>query len=490
VVLRAICRALVVNQSKITMSLNVPDFSNVRILVAGDLMIDQYWFGPTSRISPEAPVPVVKVTRTTARAGGAANVAANLAALGATTMVAGVVGDDNNGRQLKELLDDLGVASDLCKSLHPTITKLRVLSRNQQLIRLDTEDAYSNADAEELAVIIDRHLARQDICVLSDYAKGSLADIPSLVAMCRAHNVPVLADPKGEDFSIYAGVTALTPNLAEFEAVVGKSRDDAELISKAQALRDKLDIQYLIVTLSERGMMIISEADEPEILRAKAREVFDVTGAGDTVIATLAAGLGAGLSISESAALANLAASLVVAKIGVATITPAELRLALHEQGQGGRGLLTEEQAAKVVHEAQARGERVVMTNGCFDILHPGHVSYLQEARGRGDRLIVAVNSDASVKLLKGSDRPINSLEDRMAVLAGLASVDWVVGFEEETPERLITKLLPDVLVKGGDYKAEQIAGAKAVLQNGGSVEVLGFLEGRSTSAILDSIRK
>ena len=472
------------------MSLNVPDFSKVRILVAGDLMLDQYWFGPTSRISPEAPVPVVKVTRTTARAGGAANVAANLAGLGALTTVAGVVGDDPNGSHLKELLNELGIESDLYKSMHPTITKLRVLSRNQQLIRLDTEDNYSSADAEELAVIVGRHLVQQDVCVLSDYAKGSLADTPALVQLCRQNNVPVLADPKGVDFSVYKGVTVLTPNLAEFEAVVGESANDEELIAKAQTLRDKLDIQYLVITLSERGMMIVSDDEEPEMLPAKAREVFDVTGAGDTVIATLAAGLGAGLSISQSAALANLAASLVVAKIGVASVTPAELRLALHEQGQGGRGLVTEEQAIKVVREAQARGEKVVMTNGCFDLLHPGHVSYLQEAKGRGDRLIVAVNADESVKVLKGEDRPINSLEDRMAVLAGLAAVDWVVGFEEETPERLISEVLPNVLVKGGDYHPDQIAGGLAVLENGGSVEVLGFLEGRSTSSILDAIRK
>ena len=472
------------------MSLNVPDFSKVRILVAGDLMLDQYWFGPTSRISPEAPVPVVKVTRTTARAGGAANVATNLAGLGALTTLAGVVGDDPNGSHLTELLNELGIESDLYKSMCPTITKLRVLSRNQQLIRLDTEDNYSSADAEALAVIVGRHLVQQDVCVLSDYAKGSLADTPALVQLCRQHDVPVLADPKGVDFSVYKGVTVLTPNLAEFEAVVGESANDDELIAKAQTLRDKLDIQYLVITLSERGMMIVSDDDQPEMLPAKAREVFDVTGAGDTVIATLAAGLGAGLSISQSAALANLAASLVVAKIGVASVTPAELRLALHEQGQGGRGLVTEEQAIKVVREAQARGEKVVMTNGCFDLLHPGHVSYLQEAKGRGDRLIVAVNADESVKVLKGEDRPINSLEDRMAVLAGLASVDWVVGFEEETPERLISEVLPNVLVKGGDYHPDQIAGGRAVLENGGSVEVLGFLEGRSTSSILDAIRK
>ncbi|MDG1463252.1 MAG: bifunctional D-glycero-beta-D-manno-heptose-7-phosphate kinase/D-glycero-beta-D-manno-heptose 1-phosphate adenylyltransferase HldE [Gammaproteobacteria bacterium] len=472
------------------MSLNVPDFSNVRILVAGDLMLDQYWFGPTSRISPEAPVPVVKVKKTTARAGGAANVAVNLSSLGASTTIAGIVGDDPNGLHLAELLDKLGVHSDLCKSLHPTITKLRVLSRNQQLIRLDTEDEYSTVDAEELSIIIDSHLDGQNVCILSDYAKGSLGDIPALVALCHKHAVPVLADPKGIDFDIYRGVTVLTPNLSEFEAVAGPSNSDAELFEKAQALRAALDITYLIVTLSERGMMVISEDSEPEMFPAKAREVFDVTGAGDTVIATLAAGIGAGLNISEAAALANLAASLVVAKIGVASVTTDELRLALHEQGQGGRGLLTQEQAAKAVREAQSRGEKVVMTNGCFDILHPGHVSYLQEAKARGHRLIVAVNSDESVKALKGEDRPINPLEDRMAVLAGLASVDWVVGFEEETPERLISEVLPNVLVKGGDYLPEQIAGGRAVLENGGSVEVLGFLEGRSTSSILDAIRK
>jgi len=472
------------------MSLTVPDFSTVKILVAGDLMLDQYWFGPTSRISPEAPVPVVKVTKTTARAGGAANVAVNLSSLGANTMVTGVVGDDANGMQLKELLDQLGVESDLCKSLHPTITKLRVLSRNQQLIRLDTEDTYTAADADELAIVIERNLADQHVCILSDYAKGSLGDTKTLVELCRKHKVPVLADPKGTDFTIYKGVTVLTPNLGEFEAVVGPARNDAELIAKAKALREELDIKYLIVTLSERGMMIVTEQGEPELLPAKAREVYDVTGAGDTVIATLAAGLGAGLDIYEAAGLANLAASLVVAKIGVASVTPSELRLALHELGQGGRGLLTEKQAVRAVKEAQKRGERVVMTNGCFDILHPGHVAYLQEAKSRGDRLIVAVNSDDSVKKLKGEDRPVNSLEDRMAVLAGLASVDWVVAFEEDTPARLIGEVLPDVLVKGGDYKPDEIAGGKAVLQNGGTVEVLGFLEGRSTSAILDTIRE
>jgi D-beta-D-heptose 7-phosphate kinase/D-beta-D-heptose 1-phosphate adenosyltransferase len=237
-------------------------------------------------------------------------------------------------------------------------------------------------------------------------------------------------------------------------------------------------------------MVVISDAAAPLFLPAQAREVFDVTGAGDTVIATLAAGLGCGMTLADAAAVANLAAGLVVRKIGVASVTPSELRLALHERGLGGRSVLDRNEALRVAAETRARGERLVMTNGCFDILHAGHVAYLEEAKSRGDRLLVAVNDDNSVRRLKGAGRPINPLADRMAVLAGLASVDWVVPFPEETPEALIGQILPDVLVKGGDYRPEQIAGASAVIANGGRVEVLGFREGRSTTRILEAIRK
>jgi D-beta-D-heptose 7-phosphate kinase/D-beta-D-heptose 1-phosphate adenosyltransferase len=298
----------------------------------------------------------------------------------------------------------------------------------------------------------------------------------------------VLVDPKGGDFERYRGATLLTPNLGEFEAVAGVATDAADLIRRARELCEQLELKALVVTLSERGMLVVSSSGET-ILPARARQVFDVTGAGDTVIATLAAGIGAGLDVEAAAGLANLAASLVVAKLGTASVTPLELNLALHEHGEGGRGLLTREQALAVTREARQRGERLVMTNGCFDILHKGHVAYLQEAKARGDRLLVAVNTDASVAQLKGPERPINPLEDRMAVLAGLASVDWVVPFAEDTPADLIGDILPDVLVKGGDYQPDAIAGAKAVLANGGSVEVLRFHEGRSTSAIVDSIR-
>ena len=470
------------------MSMAIPDFSKLKVVVAGDLMLDQYWFGPASRISPEAPVPIVRVARSEARAGGAANVAMNLVSLGVETTCCGIVGDDGTGMDLKGLLEIEGITAALAQSeRHPTITKLRVLSRNQQLIRLDTEQVYSEADADALVQVASEQLAGSDVCILSDYAKGSLRQVEKLIAGCRDNGIPVLVDPKGTEFSRYSGATVLTPNLAEFEAVAGKATDDEDLIARARRLCSDLQLDAVVVTLSERGMLVVS-AEADTILPARARQVFDVTGAGDTVIAALAAGLGSGLALEEAAALANLAAGLVVRKIGAASVTPAELNLALHEQGEGGRGLLTTAQAVAVAAETRARGEKLVMTNGCFDILHKGHVAYLQEAKSRGDRLLVAVNSDDSVKRLKGADRPINPLEDRMAVLAGLASVDWVVPFGEDTPAELIEKILPDVLVKGGDYTPDAIAGGKAVLQNGGTVEVLRFHEGRSTSTIVDTI--
>jgi D-beta-D-heptose 7-phosphate kinase/D-beta-D-heptose 1-phosphate adenosyltransferase len=473
------------------MSLTVPDFTATRVLVAGDLMLDEYWFGATSRISPEAPVPVVRVTGAQARAGGAANVAVNLATLGTQTVLAGVVGDDGNADRLREVLAPRGIELATVRVAGmPTITKLRVLSRNQQLIRLDTEDRYEAEHVEPLGSVIDTQLQGAGACVLSDYAKGTLHAVQDFIAACRARSVPVLVDPKGDDFARYAGATLLTPNLAEFEAVAGAAIDDDDLIRRARALRLELQLDGLLVTLSERGMLVIDDQDIATLLPARAREVFDVTGAGDTVIATMAAGMAAGMPLAEAAALANLAAGLVVRKIGVASVTPSELRLSMHEQGQGGRGLLSRDEAVLVAREVRMRGERVVMTNGCFDILHTGHVAYLEEAKARGDRLLVAVNDDASVARLKGEGRPVNPLADRMAVLAGLASVDWVVPFGEDTPAELIGAVLPDVLVKGGDYRPEEIAGGPAVLANGGSVEVLSFHEGRSTTALIEALRK
>lgn len=473
------------------MSLSIPDFSAVRVLVAGDIMLDQYWFGPTSRISPEAPVPVVKVTQSQARPGGAANVAVNLASLGAKTTLAGVVGQDAGASLLRQALGERGIALELVESAgRPTITKLRVLSRNQQLIRLDTEDAFGREEASLLLERVRRNATAASVCILSDYGKGSLLEVPALVAAARAARMPVLVDPKGTDFTRYRGATLLTPNLAEFEAVAGTASSDADLAARARRMRSDFALEALVVTLGERGMMVVTDASEAVFMPARAREVFDVTGAGDTVIAALAASLGAGMTLTDAAALANVAAGIVVRKIGVASVTPQELRQDLHAQGLGGRGVVARAEIGRTVAEARARGERLVMTNGVFDILHAGHVGYLEEAKARGDRLLVAVNDDDSVRRLKGPERPVNPLADRMAVLAALAAVDWVVPFSEDTPADLIGEVLPDVLVKGGDYRPEDIAGGPAVIANGGRVEVLPFREGRSTTRILETIRK
>ena len=471
------------------MTLTIPDFSQLRILVVGDAMLDEYWFGDTSRISPEAPVPVVRTQSKKQRPGGAANVAVNLAALGADTRIAAVIGNDHRGVQLRALLEGCGVCCKLLESGSSTIHKLRVLSRSQQLIRLDSEQIISGHE-EDFVRLFSEELKDVDVVVLSDYGKGTLSNVQDLIALSRKLGLPTIVDPKGQHFERYRGSTVLTPNQGEFESEVGAWSDEAEFLAKGEALHSSLDLgAALLVTRGEKGMVLFSGDGPPLSLGAESREVFDVTGAGDTVVALLSAGIGSGLLLEEAAALSNLGAGLVVKKIGVATVSPSELRLALHRRGMGGRGLIDVEQLVEFVSEAKARGERVVMTNGCFDILHAGHVSYLEEAKGLGDRLVVAVNDDESVKKLKGASRPVTKLEDRMAVLAGLAAVDWVVSFSEQTPADLIARVLPDVLVKGGDYRSEEIAGGQSVIKNGGEVRVLSLKKGRSTSAMIEDIR-
>ncbi|MGB5347503.1 MAG: bifunctional D-glycero-beta-D-manno-heptose-7-phosphate kinase/D-glycero-beta-D-manno-heptose 1-phosphate adenylyltransferase HldE [Woeseia sp.] len=471
------------------MTLSIPDFNSARVLVAGDVMLDRYLFGGTHRISPEAPVPVVHIREEDARPGGAANVAVNLASLGAQTRLTGIVGDDDDANVLEALLTAKGVTSDFVRiSGQPTITKTRVQSRGQQLIRLDREERLV-AGREEIQAVLARNVAGSRVVILSDYGKGALRDAQAMIKICRAAGCATLIDPKGTDFEKYRGATLLTPNQGEFEAVAGACESDQELIERAIAMVDNLGLDALLVTRSEKGMLLIERGNEPLLLPTLAREVFDVTGAGDTVIATVAAALGSGTALSDAARLANLAAGLVVRKIGVASVTRAEMQIALHQRGQGGRGLLTEAELLSMVAEARQRRERIVLTNGVFDVLHAGHVQYLEEAKALGDRLIVAVNDDDSVKRLKGESRPINALPDRMAVLSGLAAVDWVVPFSEDTPARLISQVLPQVLVKGGDYKPDEIAGAKDVLAAGGEVRVLAFRKGHSSSRIIDRLQ-
>ncbi|HET7308322.1 MAG TPA: bifunctional D-glycero-beta-D-manno-heptose-7-phosphate kinase/D-glycero-beta-D-manno-heptose 1-phosphate adenylyltransferase HldE [Gammaproteobacteria bacterium] len=472
------------------MEFQIPDFSAARVLVAGDVMLDRYWSGATRRISPEAPVPVVRVDTMQERPGGAGNVAVNLALLGAPAMLLGVTGDDDAAAALSRVLAERAISARLARQpgAH-TVTKLRVLSRHQQLLRVDFENERLTAPSQ-FGEWFDAALADHAVAVLSDYGKGSLTGIRDLIRAARVAGKPVLVDPKGADFERYRGATVITPNLAEFEAVVGTCATDADIAAKGEQLRAGLDLDALVVTRGEHGMTLIEGDREPLHLPTHAREVADVTGAGDTVIALLAAGLAAGMPCAHATALANLGAGLVVAKLGAAGVTPAELRRALHEhESATGVGVLDEAGLLDTVAQARAHGERIVMTNGCFDILHPGHVAYLRQARALGDRLIVAVNDDASVHRLKGAGRPVNKLEDRMAMLAALEMVDWVAPFSEDTPARLIGRVLPDVLVKGGDYRPEEIAGYDAVTANGGEVRVVDFVAGHSTTALLNAMR-
>jgi len=467
-----------------------PSFERGRVLVVGDIMLDRYWHGPTARISPEAPVPVVRITDSDDRPGGAANVALNLAALGCAVDLVGAVGTDEAADILAAQLAAAGIGLYLIQCPDkPTITKLRILSRNQQLLRLDFEEALGAADVAQLPEQVAAALPGVDVLLLSDYAKGSLQDPAALIARAGVLGIPVLVDPKGSDFQRYRGATLLTPNLGELEAVVGPCPDEAALCARGLALARELDLGALLVTRGEQGMTLLRPGHPELHLPARAREVYDVTGAGDTVIAVLAGALAAGAVLPDAVALANLAAGIVVGKLGTATVSAPELRQALRDDRDPVTGVLNLDQLLIEVAEARARGERIVFTNGCFDLLHAGHVNYLRQARALGDRLIVAVNDDASVRRLKGEGRPLNTVARRMAVLAGLEAVDWVLSFAEDTPETLLARLRPEILVKGGDYRDDQVVGWQIVAGYGGEIRTLGLVEGCSTTALVEQIR-
>lgn len=473
------------------MTASLPIFNRAQVLVIGDLMLDRYWTGDTGRISPEAPVPVVLVGDTEDRPGGAGNVALNLASLGAGASVISLVGRDDAAAALERTLSAAGVHCDFVTAgASPTITKLRVMSRHQQLLRLDFEQPFAESDCAALPALLARRAEGMGALVLSDYAKGTLAQCRELIRLARERQLPVLVDPKGADFSRYRGATLLTPNLHEFELVVGPCASEKELVEKGGKLMEELDQRALLITRGEHGMTLLQRGLQELHLPARAREVYDVTGAGDTVIATLAAGIAAGESLPRSVEMANIAAGIAVGKLGTATVSGPELRGALAAEGHSGRGAMTAEQLVYTLADARARGEKIVFTNGCFDILHAGHVGYLEQARRLGDRLIVAINGDASVTRLKGEGRPINPVERRMAVLAGLEAVDWVTSFDDDTPEGLLELLKPDVLVKGGDYSKEQVVGWQIVEGYGGEVQSLDFLDNCSTTAIVEKIKK
>lgn len=473
------------------MKITLPDFNNANVLVIGDVMLDRYWHGGASKISNEAPVQVINVNQVDDKPGGAGNVALNAASLGCKTRLIGNTGNDEAADSLQTHLSAANVECDFkrIKTL-PTITKLRIISQKQQLIRLDFEESLSLPEANDLVQRMEKHIDQCDTVILSDYSKGTLQNIQPLIQLANERGIPVLVDPKGCDFSRYQGATLVTPNLKEFEVVVGECVDEKMLCEKGIQLLIKHQWKALLITRGENGMTLLREGYPELHLPALAQEVFDVTGAGDTVIGMIASALAAGSSIDNAVALSNIAAGIVVAKLGTATVSVHEIRRQLRANDDSGAGVMNDQQLKIIVEEAKASGEKVVMTNGCFDILHAGHVAYLQQAKALGDKLIVAVNDDNSVKALKGQGRPINPVAQRMSVLAALGSVDWVVAFSEDTPENLISNILPDILVKGGDYQVEQIAGAKAVLENGGKVDVLQFVDDVSTTKIIHSINR
>lgn len=469
-----------------------------RLLVVGDVMLDKYIWGEVGRISPEAPVPVVRATHQSQQPGGAANVAMNMARLGARTMVAGFCGDDENGKLLESSLTANGITPLLTVSKgFPTITKLRILGGRQQMLRLDSERLGERAqeDYEALVENVLAHLPGCHAVVLSDYAKGVLTPevCQRIIAAARREKIPVLVDPKSADFTRYRGATTICPNFGELSSAARLTSPDLDtsdlkaLLKAAEAMVPAFAIEFLTATLSEKGIALVRPGN-CFMAPAMARQVFDVSGAGDTVIAVLALCLASGLSPEAGVEMANVAAGIVVGKVGTVPVEKHELlaalapELALHAEDK----VLTRPELLRRVALWKANGERVVFTNGCFDLLHVGHIAVLEQAHRFGDRLIVAVNSDASVSRLKGPSRPIVGERERCRVLAALAAVDAVVIFDEPTPLELIVAAQPDVIVKGGDYNPDTVVGAREVQSWGGQVKIVPIVEGFSTTRLIE----
>lgn len=469
--------------------------SDVKILVVGDVMLDRYWHGDTARISPEAPVPVVRVSDFEDKAGGAANVAKNIVHLGAQASLLGIIGEDDNGQSLQASLEKEGISSLLVKQNQaPTITKIRILSRSQQVVRLDIEQSFSQQHANLLSAEFERLIDQFEMVLFSDYNKGSLANIGTMIDVAKKAGKTVLVDPKSKDLAVYAGADYVTPNLTEYQAAGGVSGDEQQIAQSAKKIIADCRLGAMLLTRSEQGMSLIT-ATEKFDYPAQTLEVADVTGAGDTVIATLAVMLGTQMPASQAVEIANIAAGITVTRLGAATLSPEELcsKLTAYLERTGAHYHPTADEVFERIEQARRRGDKIVFTNGCFDILHAGHVRYLAQAKTRGDKLVVGLNNDDSITRLKGADRPVNSLQERATVLTALAAVDWVIPFgsveENDTPANLIQQLKPDVLVKGGDYKIEDIAGAEFVLANGGNVEVLEFVNDCSTSKVISKIK-
>ena len=462
-----------------------------KIAVVGDLMIDHYIWGKCERISPEAPVQVLEVQKESNVLGGAGNVINNLIALESEVFVYTVLGEDENATLTEELLDEAGANSHAVIRQRGRVTtkKSRVIASNQQIIRFDDESREDISETSQDALLnkLSETIFSYDAILLSDYGKGVLTSYltQDIIVLAKAHHKQILIDPKGMDYSKYSGATLLTPNKKEASLATGIELKDKEALKEAgYKLKNELSLDYGIITLSEEGIAIFQ--DEMHIIPTVAREVYDVTGAGDTVLAALGVALASGLDIIQACEFANKAAAIVVAKVGSATATLNEIEEYEHSlnKGQAESKIKDFEQIERIARRLKAQGRKIIFTNGCFDILHRGHASYLQKAKEMGDCLIVGLNSDESITRLKGPSRPVNTLEDRAFLLAALESVDYVVPFTEDTPYELIKRILPDVLVKGADYEGKEVVGSDIA----GEVKLISFVEGKSTSSLIEKI--
>ena len=469
--------------------MNLKLLSKSNILVFGDVMLDRYISGSVDRVSPEAPVPVLKPIKEEIRLGGAANVALNLSSLGSKVSLIGISGKDSSSAQIFNLLKENKIKNGIIKSNLPTITKLRLLSSKQQLLRVDSEEEFTKEDWNSAKKRFDKSIAlnSNNLLIISDYGKGTLQDIPGLIKKAKKFKKIVLVDPKGDNFSKYKGADVITPNFSEFIGEVGAVKSEREITSKAISLIKSLKLGALLVTRGSEGMTLFNK-EKGKVVRSdfptQAQEVFDVSGAGDTVIASVAAALSTGLDMTSAVKLANIAAGIVVGKSGTATASVAEI-----EPHFTGDDLVFSLKEAKRYSAMLRKNEKkVVFTNGCFDILHAGHVHYLEQAKGLGDELVVGLNSDASVKTLKGTSRPINNLQERAKVLSSLKCVDRIVPFADETPIKLIREIKPDVLVKGGDYKVKDVVGHKEIKSWGGEVKIIPLVPGLSTTNIIKKL--
>jgi D-beta-D-heptose 7-phosphate kinase / D-beta-D-heptose 1-phosphate adenosyltransferase len=470
--------------------------AGLKCLVVGDLMLDEYLWGKTDRISPEAPVQVVDVLREDLRLGGAGNVANNLLALGCQVTVASVIGEDENGWALLKAFSRQGIDTTPVyqEPGRRTSRKTRVIASNQQIVRIDreTREPLSEQYAQQLTDWLQQNVSGFDVVLVSDYLKGVLtsAVLSAITTTAAIRKIPVLVDPKGTDYRKYRGATCLTPNRKEAEAASGVPiRDQESLRQAADTLMTLVELDNLLITRSEEGMSLFCGNGETVHIPTVAREVFDVTGAGDTVLALLACGLAGGLPLAEAARLANIAAGIAVAKLGTSTVTPAEIIdavAAVHRDSDS--KIKNRDVLATIMESERIKGRQIVFTNGCFDLLHAGHVKYLQAARRLGDLLIMGLNSDASVRRLKGPKRPLIGEEERGHILAALDCIDYVCLFDEDTPLELITALKPHILVKGGDYTADGVVGKEIVEANGGRVELIPFVDGKSTTNIIEKI--